>query len=228
MKKPFAQTGSLADLEIRIVDTCRLLPPRVLGRGRAEVDGLSVKVNMGAWAFYVPRIGAKILHSFRGACHCIHASAPARDQLSEDKAALHDCRYSLADWRRAYETSVVRRAAENYVAARRLHACGLGPKVTGCVAVRRFESFYAPGASHTFGIMVENLGQYPRKRPATLEQIEAAGVVPDRTSSCLRQQIRGYVSDLNSVVGVRPAAAEAEVQRVQQELEHRISMRVSA
>ena len=76
-----------------------------------------------------------------------------------------------------------------------------------------------------FGIMVENLRNYSRKRPATLEQLEAAGVVPDRTSSCLRQQIRGYVSDLNSVVGVRPLAAEVEVQRVQRQLEDALSVR---
>lgn len=228
MKKAVAGTGSLVEFEIRIVETCRLLPPRALRGGRAELEGVRLKVNMGAWAFYVPRIGAKILHSFQGACHCIHATAPARGQLFGGKASLHDGRYSLSDWLHAYETSVAHRAAENYIAARRLHACGLGPKVIGCVAVRSLESFYSPGASHSFGIVVENLGRYPRKRPATLEQLEAAGVVPDRTSSCLRQQIRGYVSDLNSVVGVKPVAAEVEVQAVQQELEHALSVRSSA
>lgn len=227
MKASVAGTGSLVKFEIQIVESCRLLPPRVLRRGRAELDGARLKVNMGAWAFYVPRIGAKILHSFRGACHCIHATAPARDLLFEGKASLHDDRYSLADWRHVYETSVARRAAENYIVARRLHACELGPKVTGCVGVRSFESFYCPGTSHTFGIVVENLRHYPRKRPATLEQLEAAGVVPDRTASCLRQQIRGYVSDLNSVVGVMPLDAEAEIQQIQQVLEHALSARAS-
>lgn len=228
MRNDVAGTGPGSEFEIRVVETCRLLPPRALRRRCAELDGARLKVNMGAWAFYVPRIGAKILHSFRGACHCIHATAPARDQLCEGKASLHDDRYSLDDWRRAYETSVARRAAENYIAACRLNACGLGPKVAGCIAVRRFESFYSPGASHSFGIVVENLAHYPRKRPATLEQLEAAGVLPDRTASCLRQQIRGYVSDLNSVVGVKPVAAEAEVQRIQQELEHALSVRSPA
>lgn len=220
--------GNLMEIEVQVFQNCRLFPRRALRGGRAELDGVRLKVNMGAWAFYVPRIGAKILHSFRGVCHCIHATAPGRDQLFEGKASLHDGRYSLADWRQAYETSVARRAAENYIAACRLNACGLGPKVAGCIAVRRFESFYSPGASHSFGIVVEDLGRYPRKRPATLEQLEAAGVVPDRTASCLRQQIRGYISDLNSVVGVRPVAAEAEVQRVQQALEHELSVRAPA
>lgn len=228
MSNDVAGAGSEVEVEIRIVETCRLLPPRALRRGCAELDGVRLKVDMGAWAFYVPRIGAKILHAFRGACHCIHATAPARDQLFEGRASLHDLRYSLGDWRRAYETSLARRAAENFIAARRLYVHGLGPKVTGCVAVRRFESFYSSGASHSFGIVVENLARYPRKRPATLQQIEAAGVVPDRTASCLRQQIRGYVSDLNSVVGVKPVAAEAEVQRIQQALEHALSVRSPA
>ncbi|MBL37765.1 MAG: hypothetical protein CMP07_05085 [Xanthomonadales bacterium] len=225
MTAPVAGTASPGGFEIRIVETCRLLPPRALRGGRAEVDGARLKVNIGAWAFYIPRLAAKILHSFRGACHCIHATAPERGQLFGGKASLHDGRYSLPDWRQAYETSVAHRAAENYIAARRLHACGLGPKVIGCVAVRSLESFYSPGVSHSFGIMVENLRNYSRKRPATLEQLEAAGVVPDRTSSCLRQQIRGYVSDLNSVVGVRPLAAEVEVQRVQRQLEDALSVR---
>lgn len=47
----------------------------------------------------------------------------------------------------------------------------------------------------------------------------ATGVAPDRTQGCIRQQIRGYVSDLNSVVGVMPVDAESEVQLVQQQLE---------
>lgn len=215
------------DIKIQVVQTCRLLPRRALRRGSTELDGVRLKVNTGAWAFYVPRVGAKILHSFQGACHCIHATAPARDHLFEGKAVLHDDRYSLADWRRAFETPVSRRAAENYIVARRLHACGLGPKVKGCIAVRCFESFYAPGASHSFGIMVENLRHYPRKRPTTLEQLESAGVVPDRTRSCLRQQIRGYVSDLNSVVNVRPVDAEAEVRQVRHELEQALSVGAS-
>jgi hypothetical protein len=213
------------NVEIQVVQTCCLLPRRALRRGCVELDRARHKVNMGAWAFYVPRIGAKILHSFQGACHCIHVTAPARDRIFKGKASLHDDRYSLADWRQAYETSVARRAAENYIVAQRLYACRLGPKVSGCVAVRSFESFYSSGATHSFGIVVENLRDYPRKRPATLEQLEAAGVVPDRTSSCLRQQIRGYISDLNSVVGVKPVDAEVAVQQVQQQLEHVLSVR---
>ena len=206
-------------MNIEIIERCRLKRGGMLRGTYAEIRGSRMKVYAGAWAFYVPGLGAKILHSFQGSCHCIHATAPGRREVFEGTARLHDRRYSLDEWHRAYYTDVSRRAAENYVAARRLHDCGLGPAVAGCVAVPSFESFYAAGASHSFGILVEDLRRYPRRRPVTLAQLESAGVAPDRTASCIRQQIRGYVSDLNSVVGVTPVDAEAEVLAVQYQLE---------
>lgn len=206
-------------MKIEIMESCRLQAPRGILRCRAVVDGLSFRAKVGAWSFYIPELNAKILHSVHGNCHCIHATAPGRDDLCESTAVAGSDQYSIADWRRAYTTSAARRAAENYIAARRLHDCGLGPKVTGCVAVRRFDAYYCRSASRSFGLTVEDLRNYPRKAKATLEQIEAAGIVADRTRSCLRQQIRGYVSDLNSVVGVMPVDAEMEVRQIQRQLE---------
>lgn len=206
-------------MKIDVIESGHLLSPRALLRGRVVLDGVRLRAKVGGWAFYIPRINAKILHSVAGNCHCIHASAPQRDRIFSGTAALrHEC-YSLAEWCQAYDTSVARRAAENCIAAKRLHDAGLGPKVTGCVAVRSFEPYYSRDPTHSFGIVVEDLRGYRRKSRATLEQLEAAGVAADRTQSCIRQQIRGYVSDLNSVVGVMPVDAEAEVQQVQQQLE---------
>jgi len=180
---------------------------------------MRMQARVGAWAFYVPSINAKILHSVNGACHCIHASALGKEEVFSGSVALPDGPYALADWRRAYGASVARRAAENYVAACRISEAGLGPKVTGCVAVGSFGPFYSGGSSWSFGIVVEDLRDYRRKPETTLDQLEAAGVAVDRSRSCIRQQISGYVSDLNSVVGVMPVDAEAEVRQVQQQLE---------
>jgi len=206
-------------MNIEIIEQCHLKRRGMLRGTYAEIGRSRLKAHTGAWAFYVPRIGAKILHAFQGLCHCIHATAPGRREVFDGTAHLYDGRYSLDEWRSTYETAVSRRAAENYVAACRLHDCGLGPRVAGCVAVLRFESFYDAGASHSFGIVVEDLRRYPRRPTVTLEQLKSAGVNADRTSSCIRQPIRGYVSDLNSVVGVTPVNAEAEVLAVQYQLE---------
>ncbi|MDT8409210.1 MAG: hypothetical protein RQ741_06400 [Wenzhouxiangellaceae bacterium] len=206
-------------MKIDVIETCRLLPWRVMPGGRVAIDGVRMQAKVGAWAFYVPSIHAKILHSVDGTCHCIHATAPGRETVFEGHAPPGYDRYTAADWHRAYATRVARRAAENYIAARRLHDCGLGPRVTACVAVRNYQPFYSPKPSHSFGIVVEDLRTYPKRPSVTLAQFESAGVAADRTRSCLRQPIRGYVSDLNSVVGVMPVDAAREVQEIQQRLE---------
>ncbi|MEX2498068.1 MAG: hypothetical protein WD397_04235 [Wenzhouxiangellaceae bacterium] len=205
-------------MKIDVIESCHLLSPRALLRDRVVLDGVRLWAKVGGWAFYVPAINAKILHSVAGNCHCIHASAPRRDQIFSGTVVLRHDRYSVSDWRRAYDTSVARRAAENCIAAQRLHDAGLGPKVIGCIAVRSFESYYSRAPTYSSGIVVEDLRGYPRKSRATLDQLEAAGVAADRSRSCIRQQIRGYISDLNSVVGVMPLDAEAEVLQVQQQL----------
>lgn len=206
-------------MNIEIIEQCHLKRRGMLRGTDAEIGRSRLKTHTGAWAFYVPRIGAKILHAFQGLCHCIHATAPGRREVFEGTARLHDGRYAQDEWRHAYETAVSRRAAENYVAARRLHDCGLGPRVAGCVAVLSLKASYDGDASCSFGILVDDLHRYPRRQPVTLKQLESAGVAPDRSASCLRQQIRGYVSDLNAVVGVMPLDAEDEVLATQYQLE---------
>lgn len=214
-------------MKIDVIDSCRLLPPRALLRGRVVLNGVRVRAKVGGWTFYIPAINAKILHSVEGSCHCIHASAPRRDQVFSGTAVLRHDQYSLAQWCQAYDTSVARRAGENFIVAQRLHAAGLGPKVTGCVAIRSFEPYYSLEPTYSSGLVVEDLRGYRRKSRATLDQLEAAGVTADRNRSCIRQQIRGYVSDLNSVVGVMPVDAEAEVLQVQQQLERACGLKTN-
>jgi hypothetical protein len=71
--------------------------------------------------------------------------------------------------------------------------------------------------------LVDDLRSYRRKKETTEEEMLACGVRPDKSKSCLRQQIRGYVSDLNSVVGVMPLNAEAEIAGFEAELNRAIS-----
>lgn len=206
-------------MDIEIIESCHLDAPRMFYGCRAVVDGVSHSADIGAWTFYISELNAKILHSFHGRCHCIHRSAPDRDRVEKGSAVIRDDRYSLTDWRAIYGKTAARRTAENYITALRLQDRGLGPKVTGCIAVRDFTAFYCPEPSRTYGLLVGDLGGYRRKPRTTLAQLESAGLAPDRSLSCLRQQIRGYVSDLNSVVGVIPVDAEEDVRRVQHRLE---------
>ncbi len=62
--------------------------------------------------------------------------------------------------------------------------------------------------------MVEDIRNLQPKKNATEEEIIAAGVTLDGLKSCFRQQINGYVSDLNSVVGVMPVDAEQEIEEI--------------
>ncbi len=122
--------------------------------------------------------------------------------------------YEPADWFNALSTPVLQRTAENIVVIRRLAAAGVGPKLLGICVVRRFSSWYSSAETITGGYFVENLLYRFPKRETTTADLARAGVAPDRINSCLRQQIRGYVSDLNSVVGVMPIDAENDVAEV--------------
>jgi hypothetical protein len=147
--------------------------------------------------------------------HCLHRIAPKRGLLMS--GALDDQqigRYSAEDWKRAFTTSTRQRAVENYIAANRLHAAGLGPKPLGICYVRKFSRGLSVRPGETAGILIEDINKLPAKRDASEEEIIAAGVTPDRIKSCVRQQIRGYVSDLNSVVGVMPTDAGEEIRKL--------------
>lgn len=52
------------------------------------------------------------------------------------------------------------------------------------------------------GVEVENISKLKRKPKATEADLTKTGIITDKINSSIRQQIRGYVSDLNSVVSV--------------------------
>lgn len=190
----------------------------VLRKSSIELDGRKYKINKGAWAAYIPSLGVKILHSVGGNVHCVHKSAPDRLELLEHGRGLRDQNYSVEEWVAAFNKPVMLRAAENFVAARMLNEAGLGPRVRGLVLVADYRASYNRSGGVSSGIVVDNLFDYPPKGEATEEDLMACGVLPDKIRSCIRQQINGYVSDLNSVVGVMPVGRDDEVLMIYQEL----------
>jgi hypothetical protein len=196
---------------VTVYDHCRVLDDHCV------LDGRRLAIKRGNWAFYVPELKAKILHARNGNRFCLHASRPSADLLESGDGAQRLGPYCLQDWRDALSTSVLRRAAENYTSAKRLAAAGVGPAVNGCLVVRALD--YGDGnPSLSAGIHIADLTAYARRRPAQLEDLARAGVTLDRIRSALRQQIRGYVSDLDSVIGVYPIDAEDEVRAVEDRL----------
>ncbi len=117
----------------------------------------------------------------------------------------------------------MRRAAENYVAASRLAVAGIGPTVESCGVVGDVAVEGTPIRGPAAGIVIDDLTTYPEKRSTTKRELSAAGVQLDRIESAIRAQIRGYVSDLNSVVGVMPRNAAGEVSIVERELAKRVA-----
>jgi len=186
-------------------------------------DGRMMKAMAGAWNFYVPALNLKLAYPKNGNIHCLRPVTPAFDKLmsgalDEEKIG----RYSADDWKQALTKSTRRRAAENYISASRLHAAGLGPKPLGICYVRNFSYQLFGPSSETAGIQIEDINQLPQKTNATEDEIIAAGVTLDRIKSCVRQQIKGYVSDLNSVVGVMPVDAEDEIEAILKQLVERV------
>jgi hypothetical protein len=200
--------------------TIRLVHRCVVRGDECEIDGKRHPVHRGRWACYIPDLGMKLLYGIGGKLHCIHGSAPDRQALFAGRASISGRTYASTDWLAAFSKKVTRRAAENYVAASRLASAGIGPAVRGCVVVREFtfDDAIAPGESA--GVCVDNLETYGKKRETTKGEMIRAGVEPDRIRSSLRQQIRGYISDLNSVVGVMPINADGEVVRLQTALDN--------
>jgi SAM-dependent methyltransferase len=199
---------------ITFIDRC------VVRGDTCEIDGKIHPLHRGRWACYVPDLGFKFLYGIGEQLHCTHSSAPDRAALFAGQASISGSSYTAADWLTTYSKKVTRRAAENYVAASRLASMGIGPAVRGCLAVREFifDERIAPGMSA--GVCIDNLEAYAEKRKTTEREMVNAGVAPDRTRSSLRQQIRGYVSDLNSVVGVMPVNAAGEISRLETALDN--------
>lgn len=184
---------------------------------KLRLDGRVMESRVGAWAVWLPEVRCKFLHSFEGRVHCLHSSAPSRDRALESSEPLDTAigKYMLAEWRAAFSKTALRRVAEIVVAAERLHRARLGPGVLGvCFASsltfeRRIDAFGA------IGVRLEDVHELPAKPPATEVEVRAAGVRPDKILSCVRQQVNGYVVDLNSVVGVVPEDGEREVDEVE-------------
>lgn len=185
--------------------------------------GMPVRVKAGAWNFYVPALNLKLAYSREGCVHCLHkVTPPVNRLLAGDFDGEQIGRYSAEDWKQALTKSTRQRAAENFIAAERLHAAGLGPKPLGLCYVRRFSSKAFGAWSETSGIMIEDINTLPAKPDATEAEILATGVTLDGINSCVRQQIRGYVSDLNSVLGVMPVAAEQEIEAILTQLSEQV------
>ncbi len=212
-----------------MIDAAPPEPPGIATFGRcvvrgdeAEIDGRRYAVSRGHWAFYVPELRLKMLYAVDGKVHCTHSTAPDRNALVSGQVVVHGRRYSTQEWRDAFAKSVATRAAENYVAASRLAVAGIGPAVKGCAVVGDLSVEGTPVRGPAAGIVVDDLTTYPEKRATTKRQVSAAGVQLDRLRSATRAQIRGYVSDLNSVVGVMPVNAAGEVAIVDREIAKRM------
>ncbi len=178
----------------------------------AELDGVRHPVKLGSWMFYLPDIQAKLFHAAGGRIDCIHPSRPPDDLLGQRGLPLG--RYTSDEWLNALTTPVFRRLAEVWLVSVRLWQAGLGPQPLGVIFVDAFVRG-GIGLGPSGGILSQNVYALPRKLPCKLEQIEAAGVIPDRILSCVRQQERGYVVDLCSVVGCLPVNAMADVERLE-------------
>lgn len=190
--------------------------------------GKPLKVMAGAWNFYVPDLEMKLAYPRDGSLHCLRKSTPDYTRLMAgafDGQPLG--RYSADDWKRALNKNTRRRAVENYIAASRLHRARLGPEPLGLCYVRDFSYRFFGDTSETAGIIIGDIRKLPPKTDATEEQILAAGVTIDGIRSCVRQQIHGYVSDLNSVVGVMPVDAEREIEAMLGHFSEQIAKTVS-
>ncbi|SDE50551.1 hypothetical protein [Limimaricola pyoseonensis] len=196
------------DLAVEVIERVRLWPTH------AALDGRLMRVKWGAWAVYVPARQLKLLHAVGGCQHCISPRGPKREAVLEGR----ETGPNAEAWAAAFRRPVVRRVAENWVMFDRLHRAGLGPEPLGLVVVRDYRSFFSRGVGPAAGLRVADLNTYPEKTPATEAELRAAGIVPDRTLASIREQIRGYVSDLNNLYGAMPLDGEAEVEQVEAKL----------
>lgn len=178
----------------------------------AVLDGVRQPARFGCWMYYLPERQAKLFHAADGRIDCTHAARPDEETLGQPDRPLG--RYRLDDWRRALTTPLERRLAEIWLVSVRLWKAGLGPQPLGVCFVRHVERD-GRALGPTCGLLTQNVFQLPRKLNCTLAHVRQAGVVPDQILSCVRQQVRGYVVDLCSVVGCVPAGADDDVARLE-------------
>ncbi len=199
---------------VRTINIIVLSKPFRAFKRRVKVNDRKFSANVASWTFYIPDLQIKHLHSFQRLCHCLHKTAIPREISIEEQNLYSNPEYTIADWQQVYKKSVARRAAENYVCAKRLYEAGLGSEVGKPVFVRQFFSRYGQ-LGWTCGYEIDNHYHHVEKCPASREDCFSAGVIPERIESCIRQQINGYVSDLNLVIGVLPVGGELAVERIQ-------------
>lgn len=180
--------------------------------GIAVLDGTTHAAILGCWMFYLPGLQAKLFHAADEKIDCLHRSRPDAKTLAQ--AGRPVGRYLTDDWRRALATPTTRRLAEIWLASIRLWQAGLGPQPLGVCFVDRLIRDARPFGP-TCGILIQNVFKLPRKLNCKPDHVRQAGVVPDKILSCVRQQVRGYVVDLCSVVGCVPENAEAAVARLE-------------
>ncbi|MDF1803078.1 hypothetical protein [Thalassovita sp.] len=206
----------MSDVQIEVIQKVRL---RFL---TASIGGRWRRVRWGAWALYVPGRQLKLLHSVGGLVHCIYHKAPRREAVLSGRLD-RPSKVPLESWQAALSKPIMRRVAENYLCLQRLYAAGLGPEPLGLVIVPDYKAWFSRGRTFSAGYRVADINLLPEKTPATEEQVRAAGVIPDFSKAIIREQIRGYASDLNSVRGVMPDGGEDEITALEAQLKQALS-----
>jgi len=188
------------------LQVCRLNYLELGTDGKSLIDGRNIKAKIGCWMFYLPKIQAKIFHARNGMIDC--TVAPKLEAITDMGQPIGQ--YQAQDWFNALQTPIGRRLAEIWIISVRLWKAGISPQPLGICFV---EHFIHDGVERgpTCGLLTQNVHKLPRKRNCKLKHIIEAGVAPDKILSCVRQQHRGYVIDLCSVVGCQPQDAEPEI-----------------
>ncbi len=187
---------------------------------RFFLDGQPMSYRSGAWTVWIPGISGKFLYSVDGRVHCIYPTAPSREFIFSPSLDLEATdatgHYTWKQWRAAYKKPVVQRVAELYVATERLHRAGLGPRPLGFCFARHNEMLSEkPDTAGAWGLLTEDASKLPTRQPPTEAEMLDAGVAPDSIRSCVRQPVNGYIIDLNSVLGVEPIDAKAEIETLE-------------
>lgn len=164
------------------------------------LDGKKYKTKNGAWAYYVPKLQAKWFYSHDQKIICLHKTAPK--SLSSIEENKDYGTYSADDWRSALSQCIFTKAATNYVIIKKLYQFGLGPEPLGFSVAKFVNDDLGLINGPAVGVNVANIKKLRTKPDATIDDLTKAGIISDKINSAIRQQIKGYVSDLNSVVSV--------------------------
>ena len=164
------------------------------------LDGKKYKTKNGAWAYYVPKLQAKWFYSRDQKIICLHKTAPKSLNSIEENKDYGT--YSADDWRSALSQCIFTKAATNYVIMNKLYQSGLGPEPLGFSVAKFVNDDLGLINGPAVGVNVANIKKLRTKPDATIDDLTKAGIITDKINSAIRQQIKGYVSDLNSVVSV--------------------------